>query len=133
MGIQSQADRRLKKSKSFYQRTNSQTFKMFDEAQIKEFKEIFGFLDQDGNGVIEVDDLVALHGIMGKPADETFFSAGDIFRNLVLLIHSARHFQMLTICFCLVDLFYLRESDTRIYISAPKKFILLLLFLGNDI
>merc|ERR1719348_1566436 len=64
-----QADRRLKKSKPSYQRTNSQTFKMFDEAQIKEFKEIFGFLDQDGNGVIEVDDLVALHGIMGKPAD----------------------------------------------------------------
>merc|ERR1712189_13033 len=59
-----------KKSKPSYQRSNSQTFKMFDEAQIKEFKEIFGFLDQDGNGVIEVDDLVALHGIMGKPCDE---------------------------------------------------------------
>merc|ERR1719348_625031 len=70
-----QADRRLKKSKPSYQRTNSQTFKMFDEAQIKEFKEIFGFLDQDGNGVIEVDDLVALHGIMGKPADEAALSA----------------------------------------------------------
>merc|ERR1712058_32588 len=52
-----------------------QTFKMFDEAQIKEFKEIFGFLDQDGNGVIEVDDLVALHGIMGKPADEAALGA----------------------------------------------------------
>merc|ERR1719370_2140857 len=71
---QSQADRRLKKSKPSYQRTNSQTFKMFDEAQIKEFKEIFGFLDQDGNGVIEVDDLVALHGIMGKPADDSMQS-----------------------------------------------------------
>merc|ERR1712168_1715404 len=47
----------------------------FDEAQIKEFKEIFGFLDQDGNGVIEVDDLVALHGIMGKPADEAALGA----------------------------------------------------------
>merc|ERR1719333_534529 len=69
------ADRRLKKSKPSYQRTNSQTFKMFDEAQIKEFKEIFGFLDQDGNGVIEVDDLVALHGIMGKPADEAALGA----------------------------------------------------------
>merc|ERR1712243_31384 len=64
-----------KKSKPSYQRTNSQTFKMFDEAQIKEFKEIFGFLDQDGNGVIEVDDLVALHGIMGKPADEAALGA----------------------------------------------------------
>ena len=30
------------------------------------FLKIFGFLDQDGNGVIEVDDLVALHGIMGE-------------------------------------------------------------------
>merc|ERR1719230_1417315 len=70
-----QADRRLKKSKPSYQRTNSQTFKMFDEAQIKEFKEIFGFLDQDGNSVIEVDDLVALHGIMGKPADEAALGA----------------------------------------------------------
>merc|ERR1719348_617020 len=70
-----QADRRLKKSKSLYQRSNNQTFKMFDEAQIKEFKEIFGFLDQDGNGVIEVDDLVALHGIMGKPADEAALDA----------------------------------------------------------
>merc|ERR1712219_38892 len=75
MGIQPQADRRLKKSKPSYQRSNSQTFKMFDEAQIKEFKEIFGFLDQDGNGVIEVDDLVALHGIMGKPADEAALGA----------------------------------------------------------
>lgn len=30
---------------------------------------IFGFLDQDGNGVIEVDDLVALHGIMGEKSE----------------------------------------------------------------
>merc|ERR1719333_240342 len=69
------ADRRLKKSKPSYSSTNNQTFKMFDEAQIKEFNGIFGFLDQDGNGVIEVDDLVALHGIMGKPADEAALGA----------------------------------------------------------
>merc|ERR1711872_121063 len=75
MGIQSQADRRLKKSKPSYQRTNSQTFKMFDEAQIKEFKEIFGMMDQNADGLIEVDDLVALHGIMGKPADEAALGA----------------------------------------------------------
>merc|ERR1719312_2349759 len=74
-----QADQRLKKSKPSYQRTNSQTFKMFDEAQIKEFKEIFGFLDQDGNGVIEVDDLVALHGIMGKPAEEAIMAGWHLF------------------------------------------------------
>merc|ERR1712236_113853 len=75
MGIQSQADRRLKKSKPSYQRTNSQTFKMFDEAQIKEFKEIFGFLGQDGDGLVDVADLVALHGILGKPADEAALGA----------------------------------------------------------
>merc|ERR1711887_461390 len=75
MGIQSQADRRLKKSKPSYQRTNSQTFKMFDEAQIKEFKEIFGMMDQNADGLVDVADLVALHGIMGKPADEAALGA----------------------------------------------------------
>merc|ERR1719309_722057 len=70
-----QADRRLKKSKSFYQRSNSQTFKMFDEAQIKEFKEIFGMMDQNADGLVDVADLVALHGIMGKPADEAALGA----------------------------------------------------------
>merc|ERR1712198_142342 len=71
MGIQSQADRRLKKSKPSYQRTNSQTFKMFDEAQIKEFKEIFGMIDKNSDGMLQTDDLVALYSEdLGKPADE---------------------------------------------------------------
>ena len=40
---------------------------------------IFGFLDQDGNGVIEVDDLVALHGIMGEDSlPFSYQSSGSI-------------------------------------------------------
>merc|ERR1719495_2289119 len=71
-----QADRRLKKSKSFYQRSNSQTFKMFDEAQIKEFKEIFSMIDKNADGILQVDDLVALYSEdMGKPADEAALGA----------------------------------------------------------
>merc|ERR1719309_434460 len=70
-----QADRRLKKSKSLYQRCNSQTFKMFDEAQIKEVKEIFGMMDQNADGLVDVADLVALHGIMGNPANEAALGA----------------------------------------------------------
>merc|ERR1712114_50170 len=76
MGIQSQADRRLKKSKPSYQRTNSQTFKMFDEAQIKEFKEIFGMIDKNGDAILEASDLVALYSEdLGKPADEAALGA----------------------------------------------------------
>lgn len=48
---------------------------MFDEAQIKEFKEIFGMMDQNADGLVDVADLVALHGIMGKPADEAALGA----------------------------------------------------------
>merc|ERR1711942_266019 len=75
MGIQSKQTEDLKSPNFSTNVVTPKTFKMFDEAQIKEFKEIFGFLDQDGNGVIEVDDLVALHGIMGKPADEAALGA----------------------------------------------------------
>merc|ERR1712002_1068375 len=74
MGIQSKQTEDLK-SKSFYQRSNTQTFKMFDEAQIKEFKEIFGMMDQNADGLVDVPDLVTLHGIMGKPADEAALGA----------------------------------------------------------
>merc|ERR1712080_527518 len=76
MGIQLQADRRLKKSKPSYQRTNSQTFNMFDEAQIKEFKEIFGMIDKNNDGMLEACDLVALYSEdLGKPADEAALGA----------------------------------------------------------
>merc|ERR1712180_585360 len=76
MGIQSQADRRLKKSKPSYQRTNSQTFKMFDEAQVKEFKEIFNMIDKNGDAILEASDLVALYSEdLGKPADEAALGA----------------------------------------------------------
>merc|ERR1712090_60026 len=75
MGIQSKQTEDLK-SKSFYQRSNSQTFKMFDEAQIKEFKEIFSMIDKNADGVLQVDDLVALYSEdMGKPADEAALGA----------------------------------------------------------
>merc|ERR1712002_980537 len=60
-----------KKFKPSYQRTNSQTFKMFDEAQIKEFKEIFGMIDKNNDGMLQTDDLVALYAEdLGKPCDE---------------------------------------------------------------
>merc|ERR1712168_633236 len=59
-----------------YQRTNSQTFKMFDEAQIKEFKEIFNMIDKNGDAILEASDLVALYSEdLGKPADEAALGA----------------------------------------------------------
>merc|ERR1719402_956233 len=64
-----QADRRLKKSKPSYQRTNSQTFKMFDEAQIKEFKEIFGMMDQNADGLVDEADLGAMIAEAPGPLD----------------------------------------------------------------
>merc|ERR1711872_648963 len=71
MGIQYQADRRLKSLTSSYPSTNTQTFKMFDEAQIKEFKEIFGMIDKNADGMLQADDLVALYAEdLGKPADD---------------------------------------------------------------
>jgi len=49
---------------------------MFDEAQIKEFKEIFSMIDKNADGVLQVDDLVALYSEdMGKPADEAALGA----------------------------------------------------------
>merc|ERR1711872_221914 len=76
MGIQYQADRRLKSLTSSYPSTNTQTFKMFDEAQIKEFKEIFGMIDKNADGMLQADDLVALYAEdMGKPADEAALGA----------------------------------------------------------
>jgi Ca2+-binding EF-hand superfamily protein len=61
---------------SSYPSTNTQTFKMFDEAQIKEFKEIFGMIDKNSDGMLQADDLVALYSEdLGKPADEAALGA----------------------------------------------------------
>jgi len=49
---------------------------MFDEAQIKEFKEIFGMIDKNNDGILQADDLVALYSEdLGKPADEAALGA----------------------------------------------------------
>jgi len=49
---------------------------MFDEAQIKEFKEIFGMIDKNADGMLQADDLVALYAEdLGKPADEAALGA----------------------------------------------------------
>merc|ERR1719495_2992817 len=70
-----QADRRLKKSKSFYQRSNSQTFKMFDEAQIKEFKEIFSMIDKNADGVLQLFG----EKMSGTDPEETIMAGWHLF------------------------------------------------------
>merc|ERR1712168_495434 len=76
MGIQSKQTEDLKSPNLCTNVVTPKTFKMFDEAQIKEFKEIFSMIDKNADGVLQVDDLVALYSEdMGKPADEAALGA----------------------------------------------------------
>ncbi|KAK2840689.1 hypothetical protein Q7C36_012268 [Tachysurus vachellii] len=48
------------------QRASSNVFAMFEQSQIQEFKEAFGCIDQDRDGVIKKSDLKETYGQLGK-------------------------------------------------------------------
>ncbi len=47
-------------------RKNSNVFALFDQKQISELKEAFSFIDQNGDGVIDRDDLQEVFQSLGK-------------------------------------------------------------------
>ncbi|CAF0994502.1 unnamed protein product [Brachionus calyciflorus] len=54
---------RSQSSKSF------NTFNIFDQYQIQEFKEAFNLIDQDKDGLISFEDLKLMFSSLGKPVD----------------------------------------------------------------
>uniref|UniRef100_A0A671Y3U4 Myosin, light chain 7, regulatory n=1 Tax=Sparus aurata TaxID=8175 RepID=A0A671Y3U4_SPAAU len=48
------------------QKACSNVFSMFEQSQIQEFKEAFGCIDQDRDGVIKKQDLRETYGQLGK-------------------------------------------------------------------
>ncbi|XP_036433881.1 myosin regulatory light chain 2, atrial isoform [Colossoma macropomum] len=48
------------------QRASSNVFSMFEQSQIQEFKEAFGCIDQDRDGVIKKSDLKETYAQLGK-------------------------------------------------------------------
>ncbi|XP_075994714.1 myosin regulatory light chain 2, atrial isoform [Genypterus blacodes] len=48
------------------QKSCSNVFSMFEQSQIQEFKEAFGCIDQDRDGVIKKQDLKETYGQLGK-------------------------------------------------------------------
>ncbi|XP_023261828.1 myosin regulatory light chain 2, atrial isoform [Seriola lalandi dorsalis] len=48
------------------QKSCSNVFSMFEQSQIQEFKEAFGCIDQDRDGVIKKQDLRETYGQLGK-------------------------------------------------------------------
>ncbi|XP_007237456.1 myosin regulatory light chain 2, atrial isoform [Astyanax mexicanus] len=48
------------------QRASSNVFSMFEQSQIQEFKEAFGCIDQDRDGVIKKTDLKETYAQLGK-------------------------------------------------------------------
>ncbi|CAF1065817.1 unnamed protein product [Brachionus calyciflorus] len=55
-----------KKGKKKAQRATSNVFAMFEQSQVQEFKEAFGLMDQDRDGVISVDDLKEVYNSLGR-------------------------------------------------------------------
>ena len=47
-------------------RRNSNVFAQFDQKQIAEFKEAFTFIDQNGDGVVDREDLQEVWQSLGK-------------------------------------------------------------------
>lgn len=47
-------------------RRNSNVFSLFDQKQISELKEAFSFIDQNGDGVVDRDDLQEVFQSLGK-------------------------------------------------------------------
>uniref|UniRef100_A0A3B4FFN2 Myosin regulatory light chain 2, atrial isoform-like n=1 Tax=Pundamilia nyererei TaxID=303518 RepID=A0A3B4FFN2_9CICH len=48
------------------QKSSSNVFSMFEQSQIQEFKEAFGCIDQDRDGVIKKQDLKETYAQLGK-------------------------------------------------------------------
>lgn len=57
------------------QRTQSNVFALFNQAQIAEFKEAFTMIDQDRDGVISVGDLQSIYMQIGREVPEKELSA----------------------------------------------------------
>lgn len=55
------------------QRTTSNVFAMFDQAQIQEFKEAFNMIDQNHDGFIDKEDLHDTLASMGTFPTLTYF------------------------------------------------------------
>lgn len=51
------------------QRATSNVFALFNQAQIQEFKEAFTMIDQDRDGIINVDDLANIYQQIGREPD----------------------------------------------------------------
>jgi len=47
-------------------RKNSNVFAQFDQKQISELKEAFSFIDQNGDGVLDRDDLKEVWASLGN-------------------------------------------------------------------
>ena len=47
-------------------RRNSNVFALFDQKQISELKEAFSFIDQNGDGIIDREDLQEVFQSLGK-------------------------------------------------------------------
>jgi len=64
-----------KKGKKKAARATSNVFAMFEQSQVQEFKEAFGLMDQDRDGVISVDDLKEVYNSLGKVAKDAELKA----------------------------------------------------------
>ncbi|XP_064596922.1 myosin regulatory light chain-like isoform X2 [Liolophura sinensis] len=62
--VAKQSETRGKKKRA--QRTTSNVFAMFDQAQIQDFKEVFAMIDQNQDGFIDRDDLQETLRSLGK-------------------------------------------------------------------
>lgn len=56
----------MKRRSTQLARRNSNVFAQFDQKQITEFKEAFSFIDQNGDGVIDREDLKEVWASLGK-------------------------------------------------------------------
>jgi len=57
-------------SKKAAKKTGSNIFSMFSQKQVQEFKEGFGFMDADKDGILNKNDLRATYDQIGKMADD---------------------------------------------------------------
>nr|ACM09209.1 Myosin regulatory light chain 2, smooth muscle isoform [Salmo salar] len=64
------SSKKTKGAKKRVQRATSNVFAMFDEAQIREFKEAFNLTDQNRDGFIDKDDLRDMYANLGKDIPE---------------------------------------------------------------
>jgi len=62
-----------KKGKKVTRKT-SNVFAMFDQNQIKEFKEAFSMIDNNSDGVIDANDLTELYNSLGKNPSDKFIN-----------------------------------------------------------